>query len=171
MDKKDRKRQYNKETYEWLKEHHLCTRCKKQDSYTLIGRAICYECALKRREYGKKRYRDNVKKNPDYNKERYNNYKKQRICTTCHKRQAQEGHIECSVCLGKHKKYYYEHKVKSCDREDAIANGMCYTCLKEKVKPGYKVCERCYENLVKASQKADNSYFRKTNDLFFIKNY
>ena len=77
----------------------------------------------------------------------------------------------CSVCLGKRKKRYDKNKVKSYAREDAIADGLCRTCLKEKVKTGYKVCEKCYENLSIAREKADDRYFRESNRLFFIKNY
>lgn len=161
----------DKENYEWRKQHHLCIRCKKQDAYTLNGRVRCYECALKNSAYMKKRRHDNLKKDPDYNKEIYNNYKKEGICTRCKKRPAREGRTECSVCYGKLKKHYDENKIKSYAREDAIANGMCRTCLKEKVKPGYKVCEKCYDHLIQMGKKADHSYIRKTNDLFFIKNY
>lgn len=171
MDKEDRKRQYGKETYEWLKQHHLCTKCKNQDAYTLNGRVLCYECSCKDQKRLKKSYWDKRTQVLIFKKEEYEYYKKLGICTRCHTRQAREGHTECSVCCGKRKKHYDENKVKSYAREDAIANGMCRTCLKEKVKPGYKVCEKCYDHLIQMGEKADHSYIRKTNDLFFIKNY
>lgn len=171
MDKKDRKRQYDKETYEWLKEHHLCTKCKKQDAYTLIGRILCYECSCKNIDRVKKRYRDKKVHILIKEKERNEHLKQHGICIRCRKRPARKGHTRCSVCSGKDKKYYDENKIKSYAREDAIANGLCCTCLKEKVKPGYKVCENCYENLSIAQEKADRSYLRKSNHWFFIKNY
>lgn len=158
---------YRRENYEWLKDHHLCTICKSQDAYTLMGRARCYECALKNRERKKKWYHDNFEKQSNYMKERYNNYKREGICTRCHKRQAQKGYTMCNVCKGKSKKHYYENKVKSYAREDAVANGMCHTCLKEKVKPGYKVCEKCYNHLIQAGKKADRNYWRALNNLLY----
>ena len=171
MDKKDRKRQYNKETYEWLKEHNLCTKCKKQAAYTLNGRVLCYECSYKNNDRFKKSYQNKKTQMRIRCNEEYAYYKQQGICPICRKRPAPKGHTLCSVCLGKRKKRYDKNKVKSYAREDAIADGLCRTCLKENVKPGYKVCEKCYENLSIAQEKADRSYLRKSNHWFFIKHY
>lgn len=42
-DKRKYHREYMRERREWLKAHHLCTECKKQDAYTLAGHSLCYE--------------------------------------------------------------------------------------------------------------------------------
>lgn len=44
-------REYMRERHKWLKDHHFCTECKKQDAYTLAGRYRCYECTQKHNEY------------------------------------------------------------------------------------------------------------------------
>lgn len=171
MDKKDMKRQYNKETYEWLKEHHLCTKCKKQDAYTINGKVLCYECSLKRNKQLKKYNLEHKEKARINRKEKYEYYKQFGICTSCHRRTTSEGRTLCDICLSKNRNHYYAKRVLSHAKEDAIAKGMCSNCLKEKAKPGYKVCENCYDRLVQISKKADRSHLSNSNKLFFIKNY
>lgn len=39
-----------RERRQWLREHHLCVECKKEDAYTMAGRRCCAECAEKRRK-------------------------------------------------------------------------------------------------------------------------
>jgi ribosomal protein L37AE/L43A len=51
-------REYLRERIQWLKEHHLCVVCKKQDERTLQGFSNCKECAEKANERAKRRYRE-----------------------------------------------------------------------------------------------------------------
>lgn len=48
------KREYGakwmRENRKWLKEHKMCIKCKSQDSWTLIGHQMCFECNQKRRK-------------------------------------------------------------------------------------------------------------------------
>ena len=48
-DRRKYHRKYMREYKQWLREHNFCIYCKKQDAYTLAGRAGCFECAEKRR--------------------------------------------------------------------------------------------------------------------------
>lgn len=166
---------YDKEKYEWLKEHHLCVSCKKQDAYTLGGHIYCYECNSKRLVRSEEYRQSHREQRRAMDKERYEYFKQKGICAGCRKRVAKEGHVYCDVCLGKFKKRHASTYIKSYTREEAVSNGMCRTCLKEKVKPGYKICEKCYQkccdNLSEARKKAGHSYWRDANHLLFIPNY
>ena len=46
-------------------------------------------------------------------------------------------------------------------REQYIERGMCYTCGKP-VKPGYKVCESCYDRLLQARSKVKSTAFKES---------
>ena len=50
----------DKAYYAMLKSHHLCTRCKTQDAYTLAGRAVCADCAEKMAEKARERRKTSV---------------------------------------------------------------------------------------------------------------
>jgi len=43
-------RKYMRERREWLKSHHMCTECKRQDAFTLAGKAYCAECTQRDRQ-------------------------------------------------------------------------------------------------------------------------
>ena len=77
-----------------------CPRCGKQDSYTITGHSLCYECTEKNREYAKKHYH---KYGNNGMKERYEKLKQDGICVDCGKRPAKENRIRCSQCLQKNK--------------------------------------------------------------------
>lgn len=42
-------REYMKERRAWLRSHHMCTECGKQDARTLIGKMRCFDCLEKHR--------------------------------------------------------------------------------------------------------------------------
>lgn len=43
-------RAYMRERRAWLKKHHLCTECKKEDAFTMVGRRLCADCAERKRK-------------------------------------------------------------------------------------------------------------------------
>lgn len=49
-DRRKYHKEYMRDYRKWLKEHHFCVSCKKQDAYTLNGRIQCFECNEKRRK-------------------------------------------------------------------------------------------------------------------------
>lgn len=49
--------EYNRERYQWLKDHHMCIKCSKQDYRTLEGFVCCEECAEKARKQNRKKGR------------------------------------------------------------------------------------------------------------------
>lgn len=83
--------------------HGLCRICGKNK--TAPNTTYCEGCSQKMYVYTLNRY----KKNPGYvreqnrisNKKRYDECKKQGICTRCRKRKAETGKVKCRICLDK----------------------------------------------------------------------
>ena len=91
-------KEYDKERYEWLKEHHICVRCRKEKAES--GRVYCLLCKMDKREIERKRTLT------EHQKERNRVHKKQRydilvafgICPRCGKREHKENSIFCGRC-------------------------------------------------------------------------
>lgn len=103
----------NKERYDWLKEHNICTKCGQANA--IKNQTLCIDCAVKARERTYKWYAnldDNTRKKyrEKYRKERYYKLKEQGICTRCGKRKIVNSETLCDWCLKKqslrnHKRY------------------------------------------------------------------
>lgn len=96
---RERKKQYQKETRQWRKEHHICVTCGKQDA--AIGFVQCGECIER-------------KINEYYaNKERHNatcTARKKRLqeaglCVTCGKPRSEKSKVYCDKHLEKRRVY------------------------------------------------------------------
>lgn len=91
-------KEYDKERYEWLKEHHICVRCRKEKAES--GRVYCLLCKMDKREIERKRTLT------EHQKERNRVHKKQRydilvafgICPRCGKNEHKYSSIFCGKC-------------------------------------------------------------------------
>lgn len=90
-----------------------CTKCGKQDSYTLSGRALCAVCAEKNRE-NSRRYYTKLGNNPGA-KKRYQRLKELGLCIDCGKYEAKSGSVRCEGCLLKRKKLAMKRGIKNAD--------------------------------------------------------
>ena len=91
-------KRYDKERYEWLKEHHICVRCKKEIAEE--GRLYCLVCKMDRREVNKNRQltTEQKEKNRIHKKRRYDIMVAFGICPRCGKREHKENSIFCGRC-------------------------------------------------------------------------
>lgn len=128
----------DKEWYRMLKARHLCVTCKKQDAYTLGGRANCYECAEKKRLSEQRRRQDPelLRKKSEQEHERRQQLLAQGICTSCARRKVRPGTTKCETC---HARQRARHVPKPYDEQ------MCWTCRKQPHIEGHKMCQRCYD--------------------------
>lgn len=140
----------DKAYYAMLKSHHLCTRCKTQDAYTLAGRAVCADCAEKMAEKARERRKTN-KRYLELAKQRKRERIENGFCPICGKPSDPAGDYKmCAVCRAKYAKQdeKYRDKVKP-DRVRRNAEiGVCMKCCAAPVIPGRKVCADCYTKLV-----------------------
>lgn len=178
FDRDEYERQYSLDTYYWLKAHHRCTRCKKQDAYTLNGKTYCYECTEKRKE----EYQLKKQKHAEWWKNYTSNLIDKGLCPRCRKPTDRQGKI-CTECLAKRR---VQTKAKDIERrrkkqiENNInfprgENGFCYLCNKRPAMDGRRLCSECYDKLCANAAKGrehidyQNHFWREDNKVVFFK--
>ncbi len=136
----------------------LCVKCKKQDAYTLNGRAYCAECIKKKNAQERERYAHNKTKEHEKSRKVKERLKSERKCVNCHKPlQIWESHVQCSKCLAKRRRESSERRIKNriFPKQILRENGICNLCCKNPVVDGKKVCAECLEILVKNLKNAN----------------
>lgn len=168
-EQRKRKNECARENARWKKERQLCTRCGKQDAYTLNGRSYCYECCEYDKNRKRKRYEVvandiNMKQREEYHKNIESG-----ICPLCKKKKADMGCIICTACRAKRARKQSERQHERGVTPRYLFDGVdrCAICGKEEVVKGHKVCSRCLENCRKNIKKALNTprsqnYFEKS---------
>lgn len=163
--KRAQERELSKRLYYKRKNAKCCTRCGEQDARTLSGKVLCQKCHENLFEYRAKAAR-----------ERYLWYKSHKMCPRCGKQDAYTlgGRTYCYECAERERVrqgltayidplLFSAHKKGSKDyskipREQFAERGLCSVCGKP-VKPGYKVCEKCYEHLADMRNKSGRTTF------------
>ncbi len=164
--KRAQQRELSKRLYYQRKDARCCTRCGEQDAHTLSGKAFCQKCHQKLFEYRAKAAR-----------ERYLWYKGHKMCPRCGKQDAYTlgGRTYCYECAERERSrqgltVYIDplsfsatkkdrKDYSKIPREQFAERGLCSVCGKP-VKPGYKVCENCYEHLADMRREIQNMAFR-----------
>ena len=138
---------YMKDYYKLYKSHNICPNCKKQDAYTLGGRALCYECDEKDRQYQAER-----RKKPDFKEKRKireQRWKERMLatgrCTRCGKINTDKRYKICGICRSKNKLAWKEKVALTDQNYPRGENGFCWDCNKEKALDGKRLCKKCYE--------------------------
>lgn len=140
-------KKYDKERYKWLKEHHICVRCKKEKAEE--GKLFCLICKIDKREQEKNRViiEDQKQKNRVHKKRRYDILVAFGICPTCGVRIHKNGSIFCSKCGIKRNLQAKNKRIENggTARELFGTAGICSVCGKPTVDSS-KQCNRCLEN-------------------------
>lgn len=165
--KRAQERKLSKLLYNRRKENHLCTKCGEKDERTVSGRVFCQKC-----------YENSFERRAKNAKERYLWYKNHKMCTQCGKKDAYTlgGRTRCYECAERERvrkglTAYIDPLLFSATKKDRkdygkipreqfAERGLCSVCGKP-VKPGYKVCELCYERLADMRSKNNGTAFRK----------
>lgn len=154
--------------YQLYKAHHICPNCKKQDAYTLGGRALCYDCAEKDRE----RHAE-LRKAPDYKEKRKireGKWKNRMLstgrCVRCGKINTNSKYKICGICRSKNKIAWQDKVGATNQNYPRGENGYCFVCNKEKAIDGKRLCQKCYDRQLPIALKSleyakENSYFAK----------
>lgn len=134
---------------EMLKRNHLCTRCHKQDAYTLGGRSMCAECTERQRERSAKTYSRHKEEVNKRRREKYSQAKSKDLCPRCGREKVVFGDkVLCPRCRQKdalRKRKQIALKGINLPRGD---NGICWQCNKSEVMEGHRLCRECYEKAV-----------------------
>ena len=125
----------NKEDYQWFKEHHICTHCRKEQAEA--GKTLCLSCLIENRKY---------KSNKIYSRERYKELRQQRkdsgICVNCGVRPQTHG-LLCDKCYTT-RKLRNERNRSTIPRSERIGHDLCYICGSPSIQ-NKCVCEKCYQ--------------------------
>ena len=144
MTRLDYVRAYQRETYQWRKQHRVCVRCGKEDAEP--HKVLCAECAAKCAA-SNKRYWDAL---DDVSRQKFAQQKRalreqlksMGLCPRCGKK-ALNGRKHCLECLLKarrvSKQQYEVRRVKT-----NFTEGTCRYC-NEPVEPGKKLCAKHLE--------------------------
>lgn len=143
---------YDRDYQDKLKKHHLCIRCRKQDSYTLAGRSLCFECAEYYRERQKTNYKQDREKVLSLNYEKRLECINNNLCSRCLKRKTDGIHKVCAVCR-------QTQNAKRRAKTTYSPGLVCYHChkpldgqIKDNGLPS-KLCSSCYKKTVKLAIK------------------
>ena len=137
---------------EKLKKHHMCIRCKKQDAYTLNGRAMCFDCAEYYRERSITNYKQKREKILFDAAMKRQECVSKNICVVCLKRKTDGIHKICLVCRER-------RNAKRRAKTTYIPGLVCYHChkpldgqIKSDGKPS-KLCSNCYNKTVRLAME------------------
>lgn len=126
----------------------------------------------RRTEEGRLEYNKN---HASWAKKEYNRRLQEGMCGRCGKRKSDDGYKSCSICRIRERNRKREREQKKNNRpgrEDRVRLGLCFFC-DEKVKEGYKVCEKhyqsCLEKLDNEKTREAREKMKKTNKMFFVK--
>lgn len=181
----EKKKQYNKERYEWLKSHKICTRCGQEKAQK--DRTMCRRCTLDAGQNVVERYHrmspEKLEHYKEYQREYHSELRRKMlesgICTECRKRPAGKGHTICKICREKKCRREAEKRLENGTMPRIIMGKgeYCYFCGKSGCN-GRKVCEECRERCIANLPKnkpADDHIWRKETavmcDIFKKKKY
>lgn len=159
-DKKQKKREYEKERYAWLKAHHVCVCCAQEAAYK-TG-VLCRACRARQNASNAEYKRRHPKTQEEIRKQNgkildlRQQRKDSRCCPMCG-RPVGDGHVHCAHCRARMRQYYQNHRKQKHDRisrEIGMELGLCCWCLREQALPGRKLCAACYDKAVKSIEHA-----------------
>ena len=141
---------HTKEIRKWYQDNHICPRCRINSLYG--NEKNCTECSVKSYESMiRNRNKDKYNKNhAEWSKRTHHEMIEKGICTRCRKRSADSGYKTCSICRCRETIKKRERNWKK-SRSERVDKGLCYFC-DNKIKPGYKVCEKHYQSNVENSR-------------------
>lgn len=145
----------NKEEYSFLKSIGLCPVCKRKNYSKRY--VVCVDCREERAKYYKEKYKSEECKQKKLSSDmkRYNENKKNGICVSCGKNNAESGMVRCHICLEKNKirnRKAYNKKV-GMTQQDKNDNRICIRC-NNPVYNDFKLCKEHYDALNSRNFKA-----------------
>lgn len=152
-----------RENREYYKNLKRCVRCHEKDAYTLIGRSYCFSCTQKEKEYGRIRYQNGKESRTKRVSELQSARVANGLCPRCGRPQDKQGRKLCERCAALKRKTREKNRpndsVTRQDMTDRSYEGYCYKCGKPS-KEGlnlnfqpYRLCEKCWQDAVKAAEK------------------
>lgn len=157
-----------KEFYHWYKDNNICVRCRHARAEP--NRVMCWKCIEKEKEYDRNKREKNKEECKKRDNKKYKRLKEQGICTYCKHEKAEKGKTKCKKCLAIIRNRRNSKK-NGIDRSERVSYGLCYTCGKNKLMEGKRVCEICYQKRIDSISKIMympvNETWKEKNNLIF----
>lgn len=181
-ERKEHKKQYSKERYDWLKEHHICTKCGSDDAIERSN--FCPECSYKHWlyniEYRKNTPAETKKIQNEESRLRHKKLREERraagLCWQCGNKIEQSNKTRCNKCLAKAQEKNRQKTLRRGKLLRSMRDGIeiCTMCGNAKPLKDKKICQSCFDacigNLAKTpthnGKRVDN-YFSQTMSSFF----
>ncbi|MCM1221385.1 MAG: hypothetical protein NC548_43590 [Lachnospiraceae bacterium] len=170
-EKKEKRKQYQKERYHWLKSKGICVHCGQEKAQK--GTVLCRMCTINSSQYSVERYHRKTPEQLEHYKEYQKEYQHMRrqkllaegVCTRCGKRPARAGYKSCKICSAEDCKKHKEKRLeKGIMPRFIMGKGeYCYFCGKSGCN-GEKVCPECRERLtanLPHNKPSNNHIWRK----------
>lgn len=136
-----------KEFYNMRKRAGVCPKCGELDAFTMAGRVLCADCA-ERAKVNMERMRNDPEKRSAMCKS-VKKLKQSRkdagLCPDCGGNPMQ-GHVKCVACVRRDRSYKRKYRGGTKPRGQY---GICWTCNKKQVIPDKRLCQECYDKLIK----------------------
>lgn len=142
---------YNKDLYNWYKEHHICPTCGQRKAAP--NRVRCDRCLEKNADRSHKR------RTPEEQRAYREEHKAKGLCIECNRPLARDSKCYCIDHLTRARRKREERR-DGITREERPAYGLCYRCGKP-ITSG-KLCDRCTEQSIKnlPKQSADSGWYQ-----------
>ena len=160
-EKREKRRLYNREIYNWRKENGICVRCGKEKAYK--GSVNCLECRMEHRESSKQshyKHRDDegyLQHRAETSKKTFYKRKQQHICIRCGKQMPDSTTTNmcerCKVIVNRNERER-AHEAGVLPNTLRGNGTYCAICRKPVEEHGKKLCNKCYENACNALVKA-----------------
>lgn len=154
----------DRETYHWMQENRICPHCRKEVLFN--DEKSCLECRARKTNNNSIRMKRNEqelrKKIAIRDANRYATRKELGLCVACGKENKSK-YAVCNACRIRRKnkrKANSNNQIGLTERRKRITQGLCYYCG-DKVKEGYKLCEKHYQHLVNVAHSEKTNQARR----------
>lgn len=143
------------EIYHFYKDAGICVNCHARDA--VRGQTRCPDCRDRHNQYRRQRTEQEQEQMRKYQRERYESLKGSGLCVRCGKRPPESGKSSCTFCLRKQSQYRKNERFRNggVPRQTAIEIGWCPICCKRPVAKHRRVCEICYDGILRGVQRRE----------------
>lgn len=166
--------EWRRKRYSVRRKAGLCTRCGREDAYTMAGRSLCSDCAEQEAARKRKRREKDPEAKRLSDKRLREKRRKEGLCLWCGKPIA-HGNYLCERCKRNDKVRRHERRIAAGINWPRGDNGICWQCNMEPVIPGKKLCPACYEKALDSIQHCreaardgrKNHFWRRDNEIVY----
>lgn len=129
---------------DYYRARQRCVSCGQQDAFTLIGKRLCADCTEKAAQQSKEYDREHRQERNAYKMEWTRKRKEMGLCRCG--RPSEGGYARCARCRARENAQRRKNPLRD--------YSVCWTCKKNPVMDGKKLCRECWEQSCRNLEKA-----------------